>query len=180
MKDILCYAAKAAGEGMLFVFEAEERGRAFIHGYDLYEKDVSSWRIKQRIAQMEKQRYITTKKQSDGSITVYITKHGMERALTFKLDSLSLRKPTHWDKKWRIVIFDIPEESKQIRDIFRKRLRQLNLYQLQKSVYVSPYQCFDEIEFLRELYGVPMRVRYILAERIEDDRMLLQYFGLSD
>jgi hypothetical protein len=38
-----------------------------------------------------------------------------------------------WDKKWRVVIFDIPERHRGLRDVFRKRLRQLSLYQLQKS-----------------------------------------------
>jgi len=59
------------------------------------------------------------------------------------------------------------------------RLRQLGLYQLQKSVFVSPYPCFDEIEFLRELYGERLSVQYLLVEKLEDDDWLRDRFQLS-
>ncbi len=58
-------------------------------------------------------------------------------------------------------------------------LRQLELYPLQKSVFVSPYPCFDEVEFLRELYGVAFTVRYLLVERIEKDEFLKQHFNVN-
>ena len=103
----------------------------------------------------------------------------MNRALTYQLDTMMVRKPKRWDKKWRVVIFDIPEKYRRVRDIFRSRLRQLSLYQLQESVYISPYPCFSEIEFLRELYGVSFTVSYLLVDRIEDDELLRSHFELS-
>ena len=52
---------------------------------------------------------------------------------------------TKWDKKWRIVIFDIPQELHNKRNIFRQKLRSMGFYMLQKSVFVFPYECREEL-----------------------------------
>ena len=102
----------------------------------------------------------------------------MTKALTYQLDTMKLDRPKKWDKKWRVVIFDVPNKYGRTRDIFRKRLDQLGLRKIQKSVYVSPYPCFKEVEFLRELYGIPVTVQYLLVEQIEDDAFLKRQFNL--
>ena len=103
----------------------------------------------------------------------------MVKALTYRLDTLMITKPKRWDKKWRVVIFDIPIKYNRVRDIFRSRLVQMGMYQLQESVYIYPYSCFSEIEFLRELYGVPFTARYLLVEHIENDDFLKYHFELG-
>ncbi len=50
-----------------------------------------------------------------------------------------------WDKKWRVIIFDIPQELHNKRNIFRQRLKSLGFYMIQKSVFVFPYPCEDEL-----------------------------------
>ncbi|MGB2762718.1 MAG: hypothetical protein WBC21_04295 [Minisyncoccales bacterium] len=44
-----------------------------------------------------------------------------------------------WDKKIRMVIFDIPEKEKRLRQWFRAELGLLAFKQLQKSVYIGKY-----------------------------------------
>lgn len=50
-----------------------------------------------------------------------------------------------WDKKWRVVIFDIPQELHNKRNRFRKKLKSLGFYKIQKSVFVFPYPCENEL-----------------------------------
>ncbi len=138
-----------------------------------------NWRTKQMLDQLKRQKYIKIKYNSDSTVTVVLTRQGWERALTYQLNTMQLAQPKVWDKRWRVVTFDIPEKYKKLRDIFRIRLKQLGLYPLQKSVYVSPYKCFDEIEFLRELYGISFTIRYLLVEKIEDDGELVESFKLT-
>lgn len=176
IKDILKVLAGVGAIGLIFVFPGAAAGIAsLIPGGSSY----SRWGIKKAIRRLEKQKFVTTKENEDGSITVKITQKGMTRALTYQLDDLQLKKPKRWDGKWRVVIFDVPEKFRRLRDIFRMRLGQLGLYLLQESVYVSPYPCFNEIEFLRELYGVSFNVRYLLVEKIEEDSALRSHFELS-
>lgn len=176
-KEILHLLAGVGTVGLMFMFPGAGAG---IGALVLGDRTYSRWRTKHIISQLAKQKFVKVKEHEDGKVTVTITKRGLVRALTYRLDDMQLVRPKKWDNKWRVVIFDIPEKYKKARDIFRIRLRQLGLYQLQESVYVSPYKCFNEVEFLRELYGIAFTVRYLLVEKMEDDSFLKQHFGLSD
>lgn len=175
-KELLHILAAVGTIGIVFAFPGAAPALGLLI---LGKNSYSRWRTKKVITQLKRQKFIAIKENKDNTVTVKITKNGMIRALTYKLDSMNLNKPKRWDRKWRAVIFDIPDKYKKVRDIFRMRLRQLSLYPLQESIYVSPYPCFNEIEFLRELYGIPFTVKYLLVEKIEDDRELRQHFELT-
>lgn len=173
--EMLKVLAAAGAIGLTFAFPgAAPAIGALVLGGQHYGR----WRSKQILVRMAKQKLVKIKEESDGTVTVKITKNGMKRALTYQLDSMMIKKPKKWDKRWRVVIFDIPEKYKKVRDTFRVRLKQLGLYRLQDSVFVLPYPCFDEIEFLREIYGISFTVRYLLVDKIEDDVQLKEYFNL--
>ncbi len=42
-----------------------------------------------------------------------------------------------WDGKYRIVVWDIPEKKRRIRDLFRRRLKDWNFKIWQKSIWIS-------------------------------------------
>lgn len=175
-REILRVLAGVGAVGMMFLFPGAAPGLGMLL---LGGRSYSRWRTKQILSQLAKQKFVAIKEHDNGKVTVAITQQGMVRALTYELDSMHLVKPKTWDKKWRVVIFDIPEKYKRVRDVFRMRLRQLGLHQFQESVYVSPYPCFDEVEFLRELYDVAFTVRYLLVEKLEDDSFLKNHFDLK-
>lgn len=175
VREILHTLAAVGAIGLIFAFP----GAALAIGsLVLGENSYDRWRTRKIITRLKKQKYVTIEENPNNTVTVKITKQGMIRALTYQLETMQLKKPKSWDKKWRVIIFDIPEKYKKIREIFRMRLRQLNLYLLQDSVFVSPYPCFNEVEFLRELYGIPSTVKYLLVDRIEEDQELKEYFSL--
>ncbi|KKR33084.1 MAG: PaaX domain protein [Candidatus Gottesmanbacteria bacterium GW2011_GWA2_41_12] len=173
-KEILRILATAGAIGLTF---AMPKSGASIAS-QIMGDNFDSWYSDRIFGRLKKQKYVSIINNSDNSVTVRITKNGMSRALTYQLDEMSLSK-RKWDKKWRVIIFDIPEKYRRVRDIFRMRLKQLDLYPLQESVFVSPYPCFDQIEFLRELYGISFTVNYLLVEKIEDDKFLKDYFKLN-
>jgi len=135
-------------------------------------------RLKQTLRRLKRQKLVEVAETEDGMV-VRITKEGKVRALRYKLDEMQIKKPKKWDKKWRIIIFDIPEKRKGFRDVFRKYLKQLGLYCLQRSVYVYPFPCFDEIEYLRQIFEVGLNVTYVVAETVEEDDYLRFKFRLS-
>lgn len=49
------------------------------------------------------------------------------------------RSPLTWDKKWRIVIFDIPEAKRNSRNNLRRYLKMLGFGKVQRSIWISPY-----------------------------------------
>ena len=173
-KDLLRMLGAAGVVGMTFAFPPTIAAVApLIVGKQKYD----NWRTKKILLQLERQKYVSPVYHKDGSVTVTITRKGLAHALTYQLDTMTL-KPVKWDGKWRVVLFDVPEKQRKLRNLFRTRLKQLSLYQFQKSIFVSPYPCFNEVEFLRALYGVQFNVQYMLAEKIENDEVLRNYFEL--
>jgi DNA-binding transcriptional regulator PaaX len=113
-------------------------------------------------------------------IYISLTEKGRKKAGWLQIDALKIRKPKKWDGKWRIVIFDISQLKKFFREAFRGKLKELGFYPLQKSVWVIPYDCWDEIELLKDFFGLTEKeVRVILAEEIGRDDQLKKFFKLD-
>lgn len=115
----------------------------------------------------------------NGVLIVRLTKLGRRKILKYSQDTLRVDKPDHWDGKWRLVMYDIPSSRRDLSELLRQALRTLGFYKMQESVYVYPYPCFDQIEFLREYYALGDIVQYMLVDRIENDEAYITYFGLS-
>ena len=112
-------------------------------------------------------------------IYISLTEKGKKKAGRFQINSLKIRKPKKWDGKWRLVIFDISQLQKIKREAFRGKLKELGFYPLQKSVWIIPYKCKDEIELLKDFLGLSSKeLRLITAEDIGDDTHLKKIFKL--
>lgn len=122
-------------------------------------------------------KFLEIKNKADGTKYVNLTPKGKGRADKFSLDELAIKKPKHWDKKWRIVIFDIPEDRKSLRDALRRRLKILGFAEFQKSVFAFPYHCEDEINILINFFGLHEHVRY-LESTLSYDSDLRNVFGI--
>ena len=59
-----------------------------------------------------------------------------------------------WDKKWRLVIFDIPEKKKPAREALREKLKDLGFAKLQDSVWVTPFPCENEIKLIKLVFNL--------------------------
>jgi len=73
-----------------------------------------------------------------------------------------------WDKKWRVVIFDIPRELNRERNRFRYRLKTIGFYMMQESVFVFPYPCETELAPYCKSLKIGDYVNIIVAESIGD------------
>ncbi|OHA92875.1 MAG: hypothetical protein A3H52_01605 [Candidatus Zambryskibacteria bacterium RIFCSPLOWO2_02_FULL_39_26] len=149
----------------------------------IIEEVAKNWReIEKRalyraIVSLYKSQLIDQRTNKDGTITFILTKEGKKLALTFNLEEMKLRKGV-WDKKWRIVIFDIPEKLRKIRDSLRYQLKRLEFYEFQKSVFVTPFPCDKEIDYIVEFYNIRRFVRFIEATSIDSELDLKRKFNL--
>lgn len=112
-------------------------------------------------------------------IYISLTEEGKKKAGRFQIDSLEIQKPKRWDRKWRVVLFDI-ENSKNIkREALRGKLKELGFYLYQKSVWIHPYKCDDEIKLLKEFFGLTENeICLIVAEKIANEKAAQDYFKL--
>ncbi|MEK7503229.1 MAG: CRISPR-associated endonuclease Cas2 [Patescibacteria group bacterium] len=132
----------------------------------------------QAIATLYKSKLIDEKDNLDDSTTIILTDQGKKKALTYKIDEIKVPEMKKWDKKWRIILFDIPEHKKKARNALAHSLKQMGFYQFQKSVFVHPFECYNEIEFVIEFWEIRPYTRYIVAEHIDNELHLKTYFGL--
>lgn len=143
-----------------------------------YQKEKIDYRdISQSVSYLEKYKYIKIHRQ-DQQFSVKITQNGERRIQRFNIDNLVIKKPKKWDGEWRIVIFDIPEKRKTVRDFMRAKLKQIGFLELQKSVWVFPYPCQNEIRCITDYFQVDNNLYYVVAKKINHDKNLRDKFGL--
>lgn len=87
-------------------------------------------------------------------------------------------KPRKWDKRWRVLIFDIPERRKGTREKIRRTLSFAGFMRLQDSVWVCPYDCEDFITLLKADFKIVKDMLYMIVDVIEYDMPLRKHFGL--
>lgn len=83
-----------------------------------------------------------------------------------------------WDRKWRILIFDIPEYRRPLREKMRRTLMAIGFKRLQDSVWIYPYDCEDLITLLKADFRIGRDVLYMIVDQLEGDQWLRKDFGL--
>ena len=118
-----------------------------------------------------------------GNTCVVLTKEGEQRARLCgvgKILSGNLSSENRkWDGRWRIVFFDLKTEKTKERDAIRLMLRRCGFIFLQKSVWVYPYSCSSEVEFLRSFFQLEEKeFRLVVSDDIGGDDYLRRHFRL--
>lgn len=141
-------------------------------------KDIEYKRLSAVIKEFYEKRLVDFREKEDGTIKVVLTKDGKKRALEYQFDEIKIKKPEKWDGKWRMVIFDIPERKKKAREALRKKLKELNFMELQKSVFIHSYECENEIDFIIECFEVRPYVRFLRVDSFTNEEQFRLKFKL--
>ncbi|MFA5997051.1 MAG: hypothetical protein WC791_01025 [Candidatus Paceibacterota bacterium] len=135
------------------------------------------YRINRTLGTLQKKKLVNIYSKNGNDI-IEITKAGKKKVLEYNLDEMKLKRPAKWDGWWRIVMFDIPESKRRGRDAVSRKIKQFGMYPIQKSVFVSPYICKNEIDFIGEFFDVREHIIYIKAKEIEGVKKLKEHFNL--
>ena len=130
------------------------------------------------LSDMAKEGYVTFEEKK-GARFARITPEG--KAALMRRGSLmfnALQRPRRWDKRWRVIIFDIPEYRRVTRDALRKMMQSFGFYRLQDSVWVYPYDCEDVVALAKAELKIGASVLYMVVEKIENDQRLKEEFLL--
>lgn len=176
VKDVL----KLLGLGTLLAIPILMPGVAYI--FKEYQKDkiesdkkewekFNLWRLRQVIKRLQKQKVVEI---TDG--LVKITEKGRQKLLEFDLEKMELKRKT--DGKWRLIIYDIADLRKEQRELFRSVLKRLKFLRIQKSVYLTPFVCESEIEYLRQIFDIGNEVIMMKVSGIENAEVYKKYFGI--
>ncbi len=88
------------------------------------------------------------------------------------------KKPKRWDGRWRVVLFDIPERRRGVRNQLRKFMQEFGFVRLQDSAWIYPYDCEDVIALAKANFRIGVDALYMIVEQLERDAHVREHFGL--
>lgn len=87
----------------------------------------------------------------DGKVYLRLSTWGKEKIhREFPISNLTQK----WNKKWIVVIFDISEKERKMRDKLRIKVQSIGFGMLQESVWISPLSIGKDIKEMIEAIGL--------------------------
>ncbi len=141
-------------------------------------KKINERSLRDSIRKLYKSKMIDFRENQDGTVLTVLTNKGKKQILKYDIDKIEIKKPARWDKLWRLVVFDIPEDKNLGRKALAAKLKELGFYPMQKSVFIYPYECKDEIDFITEIFELSPYVRFLRVKDIDIELDLKERFYL--
>lgn len=85
-----------------------------------------------------------------------------------------------WDRRWRMIVFDVPERRRRVRNRLRAVMLDIGFVRLQDSVWIYPYDCEDFVALLKAELKIGKDVLYAIVDTIEQDKNLRHHFNLPE
>lgn len=112
-------------------------------------------------------------------VEIILTQKGKEQLAMYRLFARKQIRPATWDGRWWLVMFDVPESRRTVRDLVRHKLKRAGFLTIQKSVMVYPFECRDLIFELRNYYRLQPGELYIFETKvIEGEYTLKKHFKI--
>jgi hypothetical protein len=153
-------------------FDKNYKTRKTVEQYAL-DRNFDRENLKQKIQYLKQKKLINVYTEGKDKF-IEITKRGV-RDIGWNQIGKS-ENATKWDGNWRIILFDIPEKKKGDRDIIRKKLLEIGCIQIQKSVYVYPFDCKQDFDLINYYIGSKYYMKYMVAEIIEGEQEIILKF----
>lgn len=159
LKDLILEALETSIDGYIRVEDFLYNTHIYARGYD---RPLKKSNLSLAIKQLREKGYIDKKK--DGKkLIIKLTQEGKDQAIIEKL----LQDET-WDGKWRVVVFDIPEDMRKVRNVFRARLKLWGFIPWQKSVWVSKKDVLIVLRKYISEIGIKNWVKVFVSDNLEE------------
>lgn len=162
---------------MLIPTASPKSAIAIFEGY-FRKKRFEKERLLRDLKNLQKRELLDYQELKDGKIKIILTKIGKEKTLLYQIDEMKLNKLSKWNGKWRLIMFDVPENKKKARDALRMKLKEMDFYPIQKSVFITPYPCEDEIDFIASFFNIRKHIVFLEIGRFEGEEKLKHYFKI--
>ena len=143
------------------------------------EKYNLKYRMKTAVGRLVAKRYATWIER-DGKKYLRLTPAG-RKSFAFEQAQVELKnQKKKWDGRWRMVVFDVPERRRKVRNRLCAIMRKIGFVRLQDSVWVYPYDCEDFIALLKAELKIGKDVLYTIVDTIEHDKNIRNHFHLPE
>ena len=133
-----------------------------------------------KLYELKRRKLLSFKELGAGKVHIELSHYGKKLVRRYDLEDMRLQKPKRWDGWWRMIIYDIPTSQRRASNAFREKVKTLGLYPLQRSVWISPYECLSEIEFLATVFEINIDdcICYLKLKTIPRETEIKKFFGL--
>lgn len=114
-----------------------------------------------------------------GDFKIYLTTLAKRKIKHMQFDTLQVQKPKKWDKKWWQVAADIPtKEHKSGADALRRKLKEMNFYPLQRTLWFYPFDPRLEVDWIIRVYRIERFVTIMEINRLnrDDEEEMIKFF----
>ena len=115
-----------------------------------------------------------------GGDKIKLTKKGKRLIREMQIQDIQITKPAKWDKTWHLVSYDIPEHRKKERDWFAWTLKRLEFERIQKSLWVYPFDCKEEIALIAQELKISPYVIYMNTDHLPRESKFINLFNLNN
>lgn len=137
--------------------------------------------VRAAISRMNKQGWVQAEKKGNKSY-YFLTDRGIKR-----IDEAAQRifklKNDSWDGKWRMLMYNIPEEIRSVRDELRKELIWSGFGTLSNSCWISPNSLEKQVQDLIVKYGIKDYVDFFISEYhgpFANERLVMKSWDLEE
>jgi len=131
-------------------------------------------------SELKQKKYLL--KKSDPKKCQFFLAEKTKKYLKTKYPHLYFNKQ-NWDKKLRLVIFDVQEINRFKRNQLRRLLKQLGFIMIQKSVWLSPYDQFETIKRWIKENKLQEKILLIETDKVafkNKDKIIKKFLSLKN
>jgi len=140
---------------------------------------ISEAKVRRTIKSLRERNVISFENKGE-EVYVRVNKNWHNKVIQYSIAQLlNFKKDSSWDGEWHAVFFDVPEVQRNKRDRLRSLLKMLGFCRYQHSVYVFPYNCYEEVVLIRQIVEGGSYLKYAVIKQIEGEKELKIYFGLT-
>lgn len=118
-------------------------------------------------AELRRQGLVEISKQDKKHLLLQLSVKGIHRLQRAQVGDIDIPEPALWDKKWRMVTYDIPATHSIKRRLFTTELRRLGFVMVRESVWFHPHPCFDQLDELVRYCGIVPYVTFAEISRLD-------------
>ncbi|NCU30198.1 hypothetical protein EOL73_01150 [Candidatus Saccharibacteria bacterium] len=118
-------------------------------------------------AELRRQGLLEISKRDKKHLLLQLSVKGIHRLQRSEIGAVTIPEPTLWDKKWRMVTYDIPATYSIKRRLFTTELRRLGFAMVRESVWFHPHPCFDQLDELVRYCGIVPYVTFAEISRLD-------------
>ena len=134
-----------------------------------------------KLRELKRRKLLSFKELGNGSVKIELSHHGKRLVRMYNLEDMKIQKPKRWDGWWRMITYDIPTRQKQASNAFREKIKALGLYPMQRSIWISPYECLPEIEFLAMVFEINIDncICYLKLKTVPNEERVKRFFEIT-